>query len=441
MTLHPSVRLSLVCACVLLASLILSACGSTENVDSSTPTAQAISATPSVRQEPSSTATETLPPSPTVTATLVPTETATPTSPPEEPTATEDVAASEPETGTEPDLGGFQAELNDLLGGVDGVVAVSLLSGDGTVLYEHNGGELMEAASLYKLPIMVELYRQRDAGLLSFDDAIQLTETYFNEGEDSFSRGDLGAWVSVESLLFAMIAQSSNVASYGLLDYVGSANVNATMANLGLNGIEIRWSPVYRPPVDEPQESYDDPEEFEDEDPEPAPDEWVDEETPLDDPDEGDPETEDFSDETPEDESDSDSDSGAGEPMAEWLAVGRQPLIGTLRGEAAFNVVTASDVAHLLQLIVSGEFGDITGQEMLDLLGRQQIYGGLPELLPEGTVAHKTGYLEDGVINDAGVIFAPSGPLVAVVLTESVPEYDAYSVTSQIGLLLYQLGS
>ncbi len=80
-------------------------------------------------------------------------------------------------------------------------------------------------------------------------------------------------------------------------------------------------------------------------------------------------------------------------------------------------------------------------QEMLDLLGRQEIYGGLPALLPEGTVAHKTGYLEDGVINDAGVIYTPHGPLVAVVLTEGVGEVAAYDIASQIGLLLYQLGS
>jgi beta-lactamase class A len=314
------------------------------------------------------------------------------------------------------DLDGFEAALEELVRDVDGTVAVSLASADGTVLWEMNPDETMEAASLYKLAIMVEVYRQQAEGLLTFEDAIELTGAHFNEGEDSFSLGDIGAAVDIETLLTTMITQSSNVAAYALLELVGSANVNATMTDLGLEGIEIRWSPqgtVSEDPA--PEES----EEIE-------PDVETDE-------------TDDFVDE-PEPE-ESEEPSGAVEPEAGWLSVGTG-VTATLRGETAFNVIQASDLAQLLVLMLNGSVvNEGASQQMLDLLARQKIYGGLPELLPEGSVAHKTGYLEDGVVNDAGVIYTPRGPMVAVVLTEGIGEEAAYDITSQIGLLLYQLGS
>ena len=306
------------------------------------------------------------------------------------------------------DLGEFEAMLDELVSDVDGTVAVSLASVDGTVLWELNADETMEAASLYKLAIMVEVYRQQAEGVLTFDDLIELTGTHFNEGEDSFGLGDIGAEVDIETLMTAMITQSSNVAAYALLELVGSDNVNATMTDLGLEGIQIRWSPQgvvsedVEPDVETEQtdEPVEEPESEETEEP-----------------------------------------SGSAETMASWLAV-QTDMTATLRGETAFNVIQASDLAQLLVLMLNGSVvSESASQEMLDLLGRQEIYGGLPALLPEGAVAHKTGYLEDGVVNDAGVIYTPRGPMVAVVLTEGVGEEAAYDIMAEIGLLLYQLGS
>jgi beta-lactamase class A len=327
-------------------------------------------------------------------------------------TATETTVpeATEPPTEEHVDLDGFAAALDGLVRDVDGTVAVSLMSISGDVLWEMNPYEPMEAASLYKLAIMVEVYRRQEEGGLTFDDTVELTCAHFNEGEDSFLLGDIGAHVSVEALVTSMITLSSNVAAYALLELVGSESVNATMADLGLDGIEIRWSPLQTCSL-EPEESVPEVETQETQD-SPA-------ELPLD--------------ETQE-------PAGAIEPPARWLILGG--MSATVRGEAAFNVVRSSDLARLFVLMLEGEVVNAdASQEMLDLLGHQQIYGGLSALLPEGVVAHKTGYLEDGIVNDAGVIYTPSGPLVAVVLTESVGEAAAYDIASQIGLLVYQLGS
>lgn len=409
----------------MLSSFLLAACGGSSSAgvpETNTPVAgdtpASVVATSTRVSTPTSRAETPQPPSPapTVNPTATPTSTATPTR-----TAT-------PEEDGEPagrydDLGDFQAALDDLLRDVDGTVAVSLLLPDGTVLWEVNAGESMEAASLYKLAVMVEIYRQQAEGMLSFDDAVELTGAHFNEGEDSYTLDNVGAFINIETLMTSMIAHSSNVAAYALLGLAGSANVNATMIDLGLDGIEIRWSPrdisPLLPAPDEPEEDDMSPEES---DPEPEP--------------EINPE------ELDEPESDGNVEpSGAGAHEAAWLSYTAAGW-DTLRGDTALNVVRSSDLARLLVLMLNGTaVSEWASQQMLDMLGRQEIYGGLPAYLPEGTVAHKTGYLEDGVVNDAGVVYTPHGPIVAVVLTEGTGEAVAYEIASRIGLLLYQLGS
>lgn len=414
LTLFPVRRL--LAAGLLLSGVLFSACGgpgdaSVANTSTSQPVETAVSADGAQPATVESSLTFT----PEVTSSPVP---------PTPPILTETAVPEETELAVgHVDLGEFEATLNELVRDVDGTVAVSLASVDGTVLWELNADETMEAASLYKLAIMVEVYRQQAEGMLTFEDAIELTGAHFNEGEDSFSLEDIGSFVDIESLVAAMITQSSNVAAYALLELVNSANVNATMANLGLDGIEIRWSPQELVPADplpdDPGESEPVPEDID-------PDvESVETEEPLDEPE---PEK-------------TEEPSGAAEPMAGWLAAGTG-VTATLRGEAAFNVTQASDLAQLLVMMLNGAVvSEGASQEMLDLLACQEIFGGLPALLPEGAVAHKTGYLEDGVVNDAGVIYTPHGPMVAVVLTEGVGEESAYAIASQIGLLLYQLGS
>ncbi len=404
----------LLAAGLLLSSVLLSACGGasdpgvtststvqpveTQALVSSTPTFP-VESSPTLASEVTSSPTSPPPQAvPTVTPTTPPTETAIP----------EEVESAERHI----NLGDFEAALNDLVRDVDGTVAVTLAAVDGTVLWDLNADETMEAASLYKLAIMVEIYRQQAVGDLAFDDLIELTGSHFAEGEDSFSMGDIGAAVDIETLLTAMITQSSNVAAYALLGLVSSASVNATMTDLGLDGIEIRWSPQEFVPEDVAPESSDEiePDLETDETDEPATEE-------------------------------TEEPSGEADPVPDWLSIGTG-VTATIRGETAFNVTRASDLAQLLVLMLNGSVvNESASQQMLDLLARQEIYGGLPALLPEGAVAHKTGYLDDGVVNDAGVIYTPHGPMVAVVLTEGTGEGSAYDITSRIGLLLYQLGS
>ena len=94
-------------------------------------------------------------------------------------------------------------------------------------------GRVFYAASLFKLEVMYEVFHQRDAGLLRFDERYVATDYY--------SGFDLGphvvtpcSTVSVGDALAAMMSVSDNVAAVMLLDRAGARHINDAMAALGL---------------------------------------------------------------------------------------------------------------------------------------------------------------------------------------------------------------
>jgi beta-lactamase class A len=71
---------------------------------------------------------------------------------------------------------------------------------------------------------------------------------------------------------------------------------------------------------------------------------------------------------------------------------------------------------------------------LLGILKAQQERERLPARLPEGVeIAHKTGSLP-GVMNDAGIIFLPGGPVIAAVFTnEPAASADGRGAIEEIG--------
>jgi len=354
----------------------------------------------------------------------IPTATATTTIPASAPTATSGSLDADPPTTpadaiSEPpeeefvslDPEAFAIEVASLVSQVEGLVEVVVTLPDGTTLSEINSYEPLEAASLYKLALMVEIFREREMGELSFDEELVLDGSYFLEEDSAFAEADIGYAVSIETLLQTMITLSSNVAATALLARVGNESVNLTMESLGLFATEIRWSPDMF--TDEPPVDGEEP---------PTDDEPESEEPPV----EEDPASEEGSDTL---------------RRALAHAPNRQPLLDP-RADAALNVTTAADIAALYVMLVNGQLiSESVSQEMLLLLEDQQINDRLPAYLPEDTiVAHKTGNLA-GLIHDAGIIFAPTGPVVVVVLTEDVDESQAIDLIATIARLAYDTAS
>lgn len=381
-------------AAMLLISLSLAACSSPDNPVAT----ETVSASP---------ARPTLTP-PGTDATRVPTATADPITP-------ETVIPEPTEEAVRLDPAAFGTEVTTLVDGVEGLVEVVVARPDGTTLSEINGYEPIEAASLYKLAVMVEVYLERETGQLSFDEEIVLDPGYFTEEDSVFSEADIDTAVTIETLLQTMITLSSNVAATALLARVGNENVNLTMASLGLASTEIRWSPGMVP--EGPSLDGEQPPSEED--------------LPADDP-------------TEEPAVDDEPNQDEGE-LAQRRALmhlpARLPLFDP-RADEALNVTTAADIAELYLMLVNGQIvSESVSQEMLALLEDQQINDRIPAYLPEDTVvAHKTGNL-DGLVHDAGVVFTPSGPVVVVVLTEDVEEWQAIDLIATIARLAYDTGS
>ena len=356
----------------------------------------------------------------TVTVDIIPTRTPAPSASSALETATRMTAAStveptaipttvEHESTAETHSQALAAEIAELVNDTGGLVEVVVALPDGTTLSEINSYEPIEAASLYKLSIMVEIFAQRDMGDLAFNEEIVLDSAYFLEEDSVFGEGDIGYGVTIETLLQTMISLSSNVAATALLARVGNDSVNLTMASLGLTATEIRWTPGSvgdDPPLDDEEPAIEESEEPSDEDA--------------------------TFDEEPTDEE------GSTAPDRSLLRVPvRQQLLDP-RADAALNVTNAADIAALYVMLINGQVvSESASQEMLVLLEDQQINDRLPSYLPEDTVvAHKTGNL-DGLVHDAGVIFAPAGPIVVVVLTEDLEESQANDLIATIARLAY----
>ena len=206
----------------LIISVSLAACGESK---SQTPTASATTAPVQTSTPRSTTFLASTPTSPSATE--------TPESTDED--SVEDAVTIAPEA--------LDEEIAALVDSIDGLIEIVISWPDGTLLSEFNSYEQIEAASLYKLAIMVEIFVEREIGELTFEEPVVLDSSYFIEDDSVFAEGDIDLAVSIDELMQAMITLSSNVAATALLARVGNENVNSTMQSLGLGATEIRWSP------------------------------------------------------------------------------------------------------------------------------------------------------------------------------------------------------
>ncbi len=117
------------------------------------------------------------------------------------------------------------------LGGRVGVAARNLASRAAVFL---NADELFPMASCLKIPVMVEVMRQVDAGALRLDERLTLRETDKSPGSVLIHLHE-GLRPTVRDLLYLMITLSDNTATDMLLRRVGLGRVNSTMRALCLD--------------------------------------------------------------------------------------------------------------------------------------------------------------------------------------------------------------
>lgn len=107
------------------------------------------------------------------------------------------------------------------------------------------------AASTMKTPVMIEVFKQVELGLLKLTDSILVINKFKSivDGSDyKMELGDdsddtiyknLGLKMSIYDLAFQMITVSSNLATNLLIELVGAKNANQTMRDIGAKDIQV----------------------------------------------------------------------------------------------------------------------------------------------------------------------------------------------------------
>jgi beta-lactamase class A len=120
--------------------------------------------------------------------------------------------------------------------GVLGVSVKHLGTGESANL---NGDRLFPTASVFKVPVLVEFYRQAERGALSPEQQVVLTERDKVPGSGVLKELSEGLSVSLRDLLSLMMMVSDNTATDIITARVGFDNVNATLDELGLHKTRV----------------------------------------------------------------------------------------------------------------------------------------------------------------------------------------------------------
>lgn len=120
------------------------------------------------------------------------------------------------------------------IGEIEGKVAVYIKhmnTGESICIQEK---ERFHAASMIKIPILLEALRQVEAGVLKLTNKFQVHDTDKVGGCGVLSILHQGIELTVDDLLHLMIDISDNTATNMLIDILGKDNVNDTLTKLGI---------------------------------------------------------------------------------------------------------------------------------------------------------------------------------------------------------------
>lgn len=247
-----------------------------------------------------------------------------------------------------------QTATTALLQGEQGVYGVMAFGPDGRIIVTRNAHVPFVAASTYKLVVMADILRKVEAGELSLQQTFTLEQAHFDAGGGDmyFSDAEAGTQVTLEDLLYAAGAYSSNVAGSTLLALTTPESLRETAELIGMNETWIQADLTMLPNWP----------------PQPA------------------------TDATP-------ADVDAARAYIEASA-----QLGPV------NITTPFDMATYMQKLATQTLiSPFVSEHILGILGEQLIGDRIPFLLPDNYSAiDKPGNLED-VVNDVGFITLPSG--------------------------------
>ena len=240
----------------------------------------------------------------------------------------------------------------------------------------HQADDLYFTASTFKVPILVELYRQVDMGIVDPSARLELTDADRSPGSGVLKELAGGLRPTVCDLATLMIIVSDNTATDMLYDLVGRDRLNDTMRDLGLHQTSLPMSckdllySMYGVDTDDVFEAI--------------------------------------------------------RLVADALAHGRVVAGSDALSEQRSDVSSPRDMVRLLEMLYRGDLlSETSTAAVIDILERQQAVTIIPYGLPPGTrTAHKTGGVT-GVRCDVGIVFALSGPYAIALMAKHVTDTKA----------------
>ena len=138
---------------------------------------------------------------------------------------------------------GLEAALREVAAG-PGTVSVAVRNLTTGARADVSADRPMPAASLFKLPILVEVFKQNRLRRFNMDDQQIISRDHWTDGSGVL-QARIGERLPVRELVRLMIVESDNVAALVLIDLVGVENINQTATSMGLRstGIQDRRDP------------------------------------------------------------------------------------------------------------------------------------------------------------------------------------------------------
>lgn len=251
---------------------------------------------------------------------------------------------------TSPEQGAATA----LLQGEQGVYGVVVLGPGGKIIVTRNAHIPFVTASTYKLILMADILSKVEAGELSLQQTYTLEQALFTAGDGDmfFANDEAGTEATLEDLLFAAGAYSSNVAGLTMLKLTSPESLRQTAEKIGMNETWLLADPASLP-------------------------NWPPQLAP---------------------------DATQADVDAARAYIESSAQLGPV------NITTPFDMATYMQkLSTNSLISPFVSEQIMEILEEQLIGDRIPLLLPEGYEAiDKPGNLED-VVNDVGFITLPSG--------------------------------
>ena len=145
----------------------------------------------------------------------------------------------------------LEAQVRALIAASGAEVAVAYRTLDGTAELLIDPDKSFHAASTMKVPVMIELFRQAEAGTLALDDPLPIRNEFrsivdgspytLSEGDDSDRAvyANVAKTMTLRALNEAMITVSSNFATNLMIEKLGVENIRATVTRLGADGMKV----------------------------------------------------------------------------------------------------------------------------------------------------------------------------------------------------------